>query len=329
MSEWHPRVVKIGKIEKHPNADSLSLVDIEGYPVIFKTGGFNEGDLAGYIPVDTIVPKTEQFAFLDGHRRIRAARLRGIFSMGLLVPVSQDRNIGDSIVDEFQLEKFVPPEEINIDLGTIKNPGYMAEYTDIESWRRHKHLFAPDDMIVITEKIHGMNFRCVYVEGKFWVGSHHKIKEFPHDNIFAKTAERLGLHEKLKNYDNMVFYGELAGPGIQRKKNVQFTYGLKQPDIFFFDIFDRNTARYLSYREAENTFLSLGLKTTPKLSTMMYGYQLTPELITKLSNGNTVLDNHVREGIIVKTMTEQMAPRLPQCRKMVKFIGEDYLLLKS
>ena len=46
MSEFKVEVVKIRKIEKHPNADTLSITNIHGgYPVVFRTEDFNEGDL--------------------------------------------------------------------------------------------------------------------------------------------------------------------------------------------------------------------------------------------------------------------------------------------
>jgi RNA ligase (TIGR02306 family) len=93
-TEFQVRIVRIGDVQKHPGADTLSLVDVEGYPVVIKTGAFQRGDLAVYVPVDAIVPTSRpEFAFLaEGkatktEHRIKAARLRGIFSMGLLVPV--------------------------------------------------------------------------------------------------------------------------------------------------------------------------------------------------------------------------------------------------
>jgi tRNA-binding EMAP/Myf-like protein len=104
MSEFHVRVVKIGPVEKHPNADSLSVTQIDGgYPVVFKTGTYKEGDLAIYLPIDSIVPDQPYYEFLastqkdrlpgdpvpEKYRRIKAKKLRGVFSMGMLVPVSE------------------------------------------------------------------------------------------------------------------------------------------------------------------------------------------------------------------------------------------------
>ena len=60
MSEGAVQVVRIGPVRKHPNADTLSVTDIHGgYPVIFRTGDYHEGDLAVYVPVDSIVPAAD------------------------------------------------------------------------------------------------------------------------------------------------------------------------------------------------------------------------------------------------------------------------------
>lgn len=46
-------VVQVKNIHKHPNADTLSIVDVfGGYPCIIRTGDFVDGDLAAYVPVD-------------------------------------------------------------------------------------------------------------------------------------------------------------------------------------------------------------------------------------------------------------------------------------
>lgn len=83
MSEFQVRVVQVGAIEKHPNADALSMTVVDGYPVLLRTGDFREGDRAVYVPIDAVVPADDhRWVFLGEHRRVRAKRLRGIFSIG-------------------------------------------------------------------------------------------------------------------------------------------------------------------------------------------------------------------------------------------------------
>lgn len=115
MSEFHVQVVRLGEIKPLENSDFLGITEVYGaggYPCIVKRGDFKPGELAVYIPVDSVVPDTAQFNFLapaqkvpgaDGansrlpvgsvperYRRIVAKRLRGTFSMGLRVLVIYD-----------------------------------------------------------------------------------------------------------------------------------------------------------------------------------------------------------------------------------------------
>jgi hypothetical protein len=45
MSEFIVTVVRVGPIEKHPNADMLSITKVFDYPVVIRTGEFRAGDL--------------------------------------------------------------------------------------------------------------------------------------------------------------------------------------------------------------------------------------------------------------------------------------------
>ena len=80
-------VVKLGPPEVHPNADRLEIHRIfDAYRCVSQKGLYKEGDLVAYIPPDNVVPDTEDFAWLEGKRRIKAKKLRGVISYGLLHP---------------------------------------------------------------------------------------------------------------------------------------------------------------------------------------------------------------------------------------------------
>lgn len=96
-SNHRVNVVRIAEIRKHGNADSLGLIDIEGYQVVVKLGEYQPGDLAVYVQPDSVVPETAPFAFLwegvespvpERKRRITVRKFRGEWSEGLLMPYS-------------------------------------------------------------------------------------------------------------------------------------------------------------------------------------------------------------------------------------------------
>lgn len=97
MSDTHKvPVVRIQEVRKHPNADSLGLVDIGGYQVVVKLDDFKPGDLGVYIQPDSIVPEIPPFSFLWADteerpvpvrkRRITVRKFRKEWSEGLLLP---------------------------------------------------------------------------------------------------------------------------------------------------------------------------------------------------------------------------------------------------
>jgi hypothetical protein len=101
-------VIKIEQILPHSNADKLEIVPIEGYQAVVGKGQFKVGDLAYYIPPDSIVPDREEYAFLWGNatydggtpvrkRRITAKKLRGEWSEGVLMPL--DNNLGAGLIE--------------------------------------------------------------------------------------------------------------------------------------------------------------------------------------------------------------------------------------
>lgn len=195
MSEFKVEVVRVGKIERHPNADRLGITLVHGgYPVIINISdpeALKEGDLAVYVPVDALVPlNRREFSFLrtdegkDTHR-IKAKRLRGVFSMGLLVPAPGGAHEGDDVQSAWGIEKYEPDgvkREIQAGGAGESEPDqdFMPIYTDLEGLRKWSKVLEEGEEVVITEKIHGQNARYVYHGGRLWVGSHKKVKRRPH-----------------------------------------------------------------------------------------------------------------------------------------------------
>lgn len=150
MSEWNPSIVKIEKIEKHPNADNLVIVTVlNDYPVITNMKDLNIGDLIGYIPIDTVVPDNEDFYFMcpfsyeqyeengsiknrqagkkyeignvpEKYRIIKAKKIRDIYSMGLLHRMIGEFNEGDSIIDILSLKKWEELVDDEADFNNVK-----------------------------------------------------------------------------------------------------------------------------------------------------------------------------------------------------------------
>jgi len=324
MSTFKVEVVKLPAFTKHPNADTLFITQIFNYPVIFsQKENFKEGDLVAYIPVDAVAPMTDQWAFLgDSIRshRIKAKKLRGVFSMGLLTPAPTNAQIGDDVAAQLGFTKYEEPEPIEADAENEKDPGFMPCYTDIEGYRRYSHLLISSEPVIICEKLHGECARFCFHTGtsRLWVGSRTRIKKYDEQNRWWKAALIYDLENKLKNAPDKVFYGEVFGT-VQ-----DLRYDAKKGEIFlrFFDVYDIATGQYLNWPVAKQLIENVGLTPVP----LLYEGPWSTDLLS-LAEGKSTIANNVREGFVVRPQQERFSEEVG--RVILKMIGEGYLLRKG
>ncbi len=354
-TEGTVEVVTVGTVTKHPNADTLSMTLVAGYPVLFRTGDFHEGDRGVYVPVDSLVPVSRpEFSFLrkgDAERhRIRAVRLRGVFSMGLLVPPPAGSEPGQDVTAELGITRWVPPSERRanaLSQGTkpMRDPGFMPVY-GLDALRKLPDVLLECEPVVITEKIHGCNARFCYRNGRLWVGSHRAMRGVSRSrvgellnslklrffdllgrshrahlhrdagDVWWQTAEKYDLKAKLATRPDCVLYGEIYGQSVQ-----DLTYDSPTGRRFAaFDVLDLAEGRYLSRPELEDFCRGLDLPIVPVLYAGPWS-----DGLKDLANGPTTLGGgHLREGIVVKPAIERVSPMCG--RVALKYVSEAYLL---
>ena len=360
QSEFAVKVVRIDYLHEHTNADSLSIVHVwGGYPVVVRTEDWAVGDLAVYVPVDALVPVDQpEFAFLKKdatkpYHRVKAARLRGIFSQGLLVPARPGMKENQDVAELLGIKKWVHPRELALEARQFRQSKARRKAIEwptygLDAFRKYSYILLPDQEVVITEKIHGCNARFCYKNGRLYVGSHrsfrgctrHRLMEWlnrqrlklkrllgkpgrtsileEHGDVWWDIAEKYGLKEKLAAHPNLVFYGEIYGPGIQ-----DLTYGVTEPTIRFFDVYDLNAKKYLEYDEARNLVGSLELVSVPELYRGPWSLA-GPWLVDGTSQLTTA---QIREGVVIKAIPETYDARVG--RVALKFVSEAYLLRKE
>lgn len=337
MSEFHVEVAKVQNVQKHPNADTLSVATINGYPVIFRTGDYEEGQLAVHVPVDSIVPNTPEWGFLGENKRIKAKKLRGIFSMGLLTKADPNWLEGENVQEKLGITKYEPPVSFLMNTENESDPGFIPIYTDIEGLRRWPNVLKEGEEVVLSEKLHGSNVRYLYQDGRLWVGSHTQIKKYNPDNLWWKAAIEHNLEEKLSKYPGIVFYGEVYGPVQDLKYGIKTGVGLA-----FFDALDTKTNKYLDFDEFVSICTDANLNVVPFLYRGPW-----KEDLKALSEGKSTLADHVREGFVVKPVkerqeltyhavtrrnekTKELTERAEVLgRVILKYVGEGYLLRKG
>jgi RNA ligase (TIGR02306 family) len=345
LSTHKVEVIRLGKLEEHPNAERLWITQVFSYPVITVKDGFKEGELVAYVPIDSVVPDTPEWRWLapkdfegedlpEKYRHIKAKKLRGVFSMGLLHKAPPGANVGDNVADELSITKYVPPETLVSGGEDEADHAFIPHYTEIENYLRYSSKLTKGEDVVISEKLHGANSRFAFMSdtGRLHVGSHGKMKKEDAKNQWWAAAKKFDLETKLAKYPDKVFYGELLG-------TQDLKYGLPngQQTLRFFDILDAKTRTYLDYEDALFIFKELDLPTVPPL---FLGPLPDLEGLRKFTEAESVEFNktvnqlkmvkqpkHVCEGIVIKPISERFDMEIG--RVILKLISEQYLMRKG
>lgn len=318
LSTFTVEVVPI-KLEPHPNADTLSIVKVYGYNVIVKTDGWRDGQLAAYVPPDSLVDTSrEEFAFLGDHPRVTVRRFRGVYSEGLLVPAPEGTQAGDDVAEHLGVTHYEPPLPGESGDDAERPPAGFRPAYDVESWRRYPHLLVPGEAVTVSEKVHGANGRWCWQDGRFWCGSKREWKKEHARNLWWRVLrEHEALRTFLERYPGFTVYGEVYG-SVQELK-----YGTRFGELRFaiFDLWDMAGAEFVNAALAENTVIEHGLPWVP----VIYRGPYDAAEIAALADGPSLIPgaNHVREGIVVRPAVERIDPDAG--RVQLKIVSNAYL----
>ena len=352
MSSLIVEVCKIEGIINHPNADRLDLATVKGWGCIVGRDQYKPGDIVVFIPPDSVLPDSliEKYnlEYLKNGGRVGTVKLRGCLSQGLILDPPNGSRIGQDVAALMGIVKWEPPvssyqmEGQQKRKSTKKRPNiYFDKYTDIENIKNYNSIFKAGDEIVITEKIHGTNFRAgtlprsdkglinkikswLFGTYEFVYGSHNvqltsftRHGHFYTEDVYGKIAKWYNLANIIPN--DFTIYGEIYGKGVQ-----DLTYGKDDIDVVFFDA--KYKGKYLPYSDFRAFCDKLSLPTTPVLYVgEFHGDNYEYE---RLTNGMSKLCSaQVREGCVIKDTTESNDCRIG--RKILKNINSDYLLRKN
>ena len=287
MSDFNPCIVRIQKVEHHPNADTLSIYTVlNEFPVIDKTGKYQVGDLVAYICADAILPDNEYWHWLakpvkrdkDGAVLIppppvgqvkpkdlivKALKIRGTYSEGLIVAAPPGMQEGDSVVEYFGLTKRVYEEELP-ERGDGNQESPPKTFTlfkyDLEGLAKYGYAFEEGEPVIIMEKLEGENYAMVYAEDRLWIRSRNWYKKNEPDSHWWGFPNRLGMEDKLKEFPGLVIFFELYGGVKHWKYDCLVVDGRIQRKGRVFDIYDIKNKKFLEWEEVVRITPRLGWK---------------------------------------------------------------------
>lgn len=320
MSTLKAEVIQIGRVEKHPNADSLSITKVYDFPVVFRTEDFREGDKAIYIPIDSMVNTDRpEFSFLKSDKRnaerIRAKKLRGVFSMGMLVKCNAVVSPGEDMTEALGITKYEEPAPTMAE-EQESDPGFIPRYTDIESFRRYPDIIKEGESVVVTEKLHGANGRWVYHDGRFWAGSHNTFKKPETGGMWWNAIEP--YKDVLKTNPGLIFFGEVFG----RVQDLH--YGMSNSyKAAFFDIFDMGRGKYVCFDEFMDICERHDLPVVP----VCYMGPWSKDVLKDAELDSALAPGQMREGFVIKPTMERYDYQVG--RVILKYHSERYLTRKG
>ena len=219
-------ITTLKNVRPHPNADRMLLADCFGNTVCVGLEA-KENDVVIYFPVDGELSKeyaeinnlvriknedgTYSGGYLDPKKRnIKAIRLRGEKSDGLVMPLESLSSFGDvstlqigDTIDVFNgheiCKKYIPKvkEKRSFSGGNktrkrkVPIAPLFAEHADTEQLAYNLDAFKAGDEVEITLKMHGTSQRTGYLPVfKGYVGSPFFLFLYKHFDRFAEMAEK-------------------------------------------------------------------------------------------------------------------------------------------
>jgi len=349
LSIFAVTVERIGRVWKHENADLLDMASLDGKEYDFVVGKdqFVPGEVVIYFPVDSILPEwisstlnlTGKLAGKDKNR-VKTVRLRGNISQGVVCKPSQLAptisaesllQVGDDLTETLGVTKYDPPP-ISSRWGNLAPLPLLVSAYDIESAQNFVDIVERlmDEPCYITEKLEGSHWSATIYADDTIIVSQRNYRIIPveggeHD--WYKVLRLQGLNETLERmlYDleatqiikAITLRGEMLGPGIQGN-----IYGLKDHEVRIFDIEvdgrSLNAGYFLEWAALYNVPIVPALAENITLREWLDGRSLK-----EASNGQSALANVLREGIVIKPMTESRDERIG--RVFIKQRSPEYL----
>ena len=312
-------IVKVKRLLPIANADRILLAEVKGWRCVVKREEFQEGDLAIYISIDSIVDGSDPtFAFLNGKTRIKTVKLRGVVSQGLLGPIDwlTSRGVdgtnlteGDDVTTLLGVTKYVPKEEVDqYQYYPAVNGRCLKPFPEFVP-KTHESRLQDDGLcldsikgreIVITRKEDGCSCSFIWNNGDFFICGRRFIWEAPDacNSHYFQIQDAFDVENKMKSLGrNIALQGEIVGGKINSNR-----LKLKERDFRVFNVYDINNQSYLGWKDVLEICEHLGMYS---VAVVYQGpaddLELSTDAFLELASKQTYAKGELAEGIVVKT----------------------------
>jgi RNA ligase (TIGR02306 family) len=301
----------ISEINPHPNADKLDLAKVLGYTCIVEKGKYKAGDAIVLIQPDTVLPdKPWAEMFKKRGNRVKAMKLRGVYSFGIVMPHSTWFTdnvpvVGDEVSDLIGVTKYEAPAPQMLD---AKGPlPFGLNKTDEERYQNFLEL-PFGELVNVTLKIDGQSatYYCHKDRqtGEWTTGICSRSLELKLDciNNYTRINKKYGILDKLLSYCqahdvSLALRGEIYGNGIQG--HAANPHSKLPLDFAAFSVYNFDTFKYENTADQHNYQNVCGAMWLPMVPTVAV-MDLTPELIKHYAEDISEIDGKPFEGVVIK-----------------------------
>lgn len=193
------QVIRVPAARKLPNSDRLYGLDVFGYLAVVDDSWIErEGELAVFFPAESQLhhdyvaynglyrhnelnmDPTEK-GYLEDSRRIKAMKLRGNVSNGLVMPLSSFHFLGAATTDinltegvsfdtidgfqvsrKYRIKEVIPRDKVAAKLAKAfkrVDEKLFPVHIETDQYLRNEGQLSDDDILIVTQKLHGTSWR--------------------------------------------------------------------------------------------------------------------------------------------------------------------------
>ena len=322
----------VSEINSIPNADNIVVVSLKGlgWKCVVKKNDFQIGDKGVYIKIDTVSTDKPEFEFLRNRNfKIRTIRLKKTLSQGLLLPMSflpqGDYQEGQDVTEISGVKKF--EKEVPVNMRGLVRGNFPSCLMKTDEINIKSIPFIIDEMkgkeIYITIKCDGTSLTAANIDGDIHVCSRNLSLKETDENIYWKAYRKYNIAKVFEKHNNIAIQAEICSPGLQKNR-----LGLKDVEIFVFNIYDIKEGRYWNYAELISFCSDNNLPTVPLLKIEKSFNETLESLIemAKIKYGS----GQNAEGIVLRTTTETYSKGIDEAygmsgRLSCKVLNDIYL----
>ncbi len=318
----------IHSIATHPNADTLLIAKVLGWPVVIKKDMcYKEGEAVVFIFPDVIVDKNNpEFAFMEKRKwRTWQAAFRQQPSAGLVMPITilppGEYKEGDDVGEILKLTKY--EKALDVKLAGVAKGNFPTKYipiSDEDNMRSYPAALTEfiGREVYISTKQDGSSFLAMrYNDEKHVCSRRLSLQEG--DNAFWNVEKKYDILKKLDEFNlNLAIGGEVVGPKMNGN-----VLGLTELDLYIYRMKDLNRNVELGLDEMAGLCNRLGLKLVPVLQRFTMDASHDLAYFANIADNLKYPNGVDAEGIVLKPTEPVWSPFL-QKNLSLKLINQNY-----